>query len=106
MTGGQILKFITKLNNNNDKASVSKEKKSLKLPNLKNIDKIIKEAKNNKLFLKKGTGDATDIHSYEFNEFKRIGGELDIPEVFNLSYIDFENNKAEIFIIIKKHLCN
>ncbi len=92
------MKFITKLNNNNDKASVSKEKKSLKLPNLKNIDKIIKEAKNNKLFLKKGTGDATDIHSYEFNEFKRIGGELDIPEVFNLSYIDFENNKAEIFI--------
>lgn len=36
--------------------------------------------------------------SKEFIEFKRIGLDLDIPEVVNLEYKDYENNKIEIFI--------
>lgn len=74
-------------------------KKKIKLPNLGDLDNILKESKKRNIFKKTVViNDENHISSFEFNEFKRIGMELDIPEIYNLEYIDYENNKVDIFL--------
>ncbi len=64
------------------------------------MDNILKKKKKRNIFKRNNNAlnEESSISSFEFNEFKQIGMELDIPEIYNLEYFDFDNNKMDIFL--------
>ena len=90
------MKSLIKLNKNKG----GNKNKIIKLPTLGNLDNILKESKKRNIFKRNNNAlnEESSISSFEFNEFKQIGMELDIPEIYNLEYFDFDNNKMDIFL--------